>query len=198
MDKEGIPLSVRRERLDQEFSDPANLIRLTYQLYSGCADFHLYINTPRIEPITPPIIITPEQISETNYEHVYDIQDHGYRFSTSRAKDFPAGGNSMCKLFFTIEKMIGLLIERLKTGGITQDDEVQVGIQGYIKALRKAFESIINLPYNVVIVNFEPEEWGDKYLKIIEKMAEKGYGYPSETPRDLYKKLTTSANPKLK
>ena len=44
----------------------------------------------------------------------------------------------------TIEKMIFLLIERLKSGGISEETEVQVAFGGHELAQRKGFESIIN------------------------------------------------------
>jgi hypothetical protein len=79
---------------------------------------------------------------------VYTIQDHGYKLSTSKAEDMFSVGLSMCKLYYTIEKMIFLLMERIKTGGIDDQTEVRVSLGGHELAQRKAFESIINLQSN--------------------------------------------------
>ena len=99
-----------------------------------------------------------------------------------------SAGMSMCKLFYTIEKMIYLLIERLKTSGVDAETEVQVAFGGHEIAQRKAFESIINLTYNVVATNFDPGVWGERYLQTVKRLADKGYGYPSEAPRDNFRK----------
>jgi hypothetical protein len=98
-------------------------------------------------------------------------------------------GMSNCKLFFTIEKIIFLLIERLKAAGINQETEVQVAFSGHQLPQRKAFESIINLSYNVVVTNFDPGSWGERYLKSVKDIAGKGYGYPAEAPRTPYTHL---------
>ena len=94
----------------------------------------------------------------------------------------------MCKLYYTIEKMIFLLIERLKEGGIDKDTEVEVAFDGHELAQRKCFDSIINLSYNVVVTNFDPGTWGERYLAATKRLADLGYGYPPESPRDIYRK----------
>ena len=58
---------------------------------------------------------------------------------------------------------------------------------------RNGFESIINLQYNVVVTNFDPGAWGDTYLQTVKRLADKGYGYPPEAPRDKYRHLTSNA-----
>ena len=108
-----------------------------------------------------------------------------------------SAGMSMCKLFFTIEKMINILISRLKSGGVSQETEVQVAFGGHEIAQRKAFESIINLSYNVVVTNFEPGEWGERYLENVKRMASK-YGYPPEAPRETYKQSYNSSSAGIK
>ena len=102
----------------------------------------------------------------------------------------------MCKLYYTIEKMIFLLVERLKTGGVAAETEVQVAFGGHELAQRKGFESIINLSYNVVVTNFDPGVWGDHYLKMAKRLADKGYGYPSEAPRDTYRQSHAASSMK--
>lgn len=174
---------------EDDLNDPFALAARVYQLWWSWADFHLYVISPNIDIISPPILIKPETIPGTDeLEFVYTIHDSGYKLSASKAEDMPASGLSMCKLFFTIEKMIGLFIERLKSAGVDGETEVQVAFGGHELAQRKAFEVIINLSYNVVVTNFDPGVWGEGYLKNVKRVADLGYGYPSESPRDPYKK----------
>lgn len=186
---------MRQQIIVDNYDNPVSMIDKVYQVCWHWANFELYIVDPFIEPISPPVLIQPESLGEGEYEFVYPIADQGYRLSTSKAQEMFSAGMSMCKLHFTIEKMISILIERLKLGGISSETEVQVAFGGYEKAQRKAFESIINLNYNVVVTNFEPGIWGERYLKAVKIMAERGYGYPSESPRQPYLKHT-SAGPK--
>ncbi len=180
--------SVRREIMREDLSDPVKMLERVNQIWWRWADFHLYITSPAIAPIVPPLLIEPEKISKTEeYEHVYNIYDHGDKLTTSKSEEMYTAGMSMCKLYYTIEKMIAMLVERLQSAGIDETSEVQVAFGGFIMAQRKAFESIINLPYNIVVSNFEPGEWGDSYLEAVKQAADRGYGYPSETPRDNYK-----------
>ncbi|CEG55887.1 hypothetical protein [Legionella fallonii] len=180
-------LDFRKAMIEEDLSNPITLVERVYQIWWHWADFHLYISSPHIERISPPIIIEPEIISGTNEkEFVYNILDSGYKLSTSKSQDMMSAGMSMCKLYFTIEKMIDILISRLKSGGISTETEVQVAFGGHELPQRKAFESIINLSYNVVVTNFEPGEWGERYLSNVKRMADK-YGYPPEAPRDTYK-----------
>jgi hypothetical protein len=83
------------------------------------------------------------------------------------------------------------LVERLKAGGVATDTEVQIAFGGHELAQRKGFESIINLSYNVVVTNFDPGPWGERYLQIVKRLADKGYGYPPESPRDTYRQSHT-------
>ncbi len=179
---------MEENRLLLQTEDPVSLVEKVYQLWWHWADFHLYIISPTIDTVSPPIIIPPEQLSGTDEkEFVYPIHDHGYKLSTSKAVDMYSVGMSMCKLFYTIEKMIFLLVERLKTGGVGADVEVQVAFGGHELAQRKAFEVIINLGYNVVVTNFDPGPWGERYLQVVKGLAAKGYGYPAEAPREIYR-----------
>jgi hypothetical protein len=163
-------------------------IARVYQLWWYWADFELYVITPTLDIFTPPIILPPEIITDTNeLEFVYTIHDHGYKLSTSKAENMYSAGMSMCKMHFTIEKMIFILVERLKSTGTSTETEVQVAFGGHELAQRKAFESIINLNFNVVVTNFDPGVWGERYLQIVKRLADKGYGYPPEAPRDIYR-----------
>ena len=178
----------RRDMMEDIFKDPNVLLVHVLHISQNWADFHITVVSPFIEPIHPPIIHQPEKLEETEeVEHVYAIHDYGYKLSASKSEDMFSSGLSMAKLHNTIEKMIYLLVERLKTGGVGDETEVQVAFFGHESAKRKAFESIINLTLNVVVTNFDPGEWGESYLERIKIMADKGYGYPKESPRDTFR-----------
>lgn len=179
---------LRNAFMKDDLDDPVRLVERVYEIWRHWADFHLYINTPTIPAISPPLLHEAELLPGSNErEFVYTIHDEGFKLSTSKSEDMFSAGMSMYKLFMTIEKMIYLLIERLKSGGIDTETEVQIAFGGHLIAQRKAFESVINLPYNIIVTNFDPGTWGDEFLSIIKNLADKGYGYPSETPRDTYK-----------
>ena len=178
----------RRQLLVENFDDPVLLVEYVYHIWRNWADFELYVISPFIEPISPPLVIKPGLIPDSNEpEFVYTIYDHGHKLTTSKAEEMFSAGMSMCKLFYTIEKMIYLLLERLKSGGISTETEVQIAFGGHEIAQRKAFESVINLSYNVVVTNFDPGIWGEKYLQSVKRIADKGFGYPQGTPRDVYR-----------
>jgi hypothetical protein len=181
------PLELRKQDMEADLNDPVTLIEWVYQIWMRWADFHLFIISPSIPKISPPVVIKPEMIPGTNeLEHVYNIQDSGSKLSASKGEDLLNAGMSMCKLYMTIEKMIYILVERLKSSGINTETEVQVAFGGHLLAQRKAFESIINLAYNVVVTNFDPGAWGERYLQIVKQNAEK-FGYPPEAPRSVFK-----------
>lgn len=171
---------------------------IAYRLNWSWADFQLYIISPVMLPNTPAVIIPPEPLLDgPGLEFVYPIYDYGFKLATSKAEDMFSSGMSMCKLYFTIEKMIYLLIERLKAKGIGMETEVQVAFAGFILAQRKGFESIINLNYNVAITNFDPGEWGEQYLDTMKRLADKGYGYPEASPRESFRhSLSKTVGPK--
>lgn len=178
----------RRIVLQEGDLDPVTLIERVYQLWWRWADFHIYVIKPTLPTFSPPKIILPEQTDDSEeLEFVYPIHDYGYKLSMSKAEELFSAGLSMCKMYYTIEKMIYILIERLKEAGIETDSEVQVSFGGHELCQRKAFESIINLSYNVVVTNFDPGPWGEQYLQIVKRLADKGYGYPSEAPRDNFR-----------
>ncbi len=177
--------------------NPVLLVEKVYQLWWHWADFHLFIISPTIDIVFPPLLLPAEPLPNGEKEFVYPIHDHGYKLSTSKGEEMYSAGMSMCKLYFTIEKMIYILVERLKSGGIGTDVEVQVAFGGHELAQRKAFEVIINLGYNVVVTNFDPGPWGEHYLRVVQGLAAKGYGYPSEAPRDSFRH-PRSASPSAK
>lgn len=178
---------------DQDNNFLAQIEKL-YQIWWRWADFHLFIITPSVDTISPPKIIKPETIPGTHeLEFVYPIHDHGYKLSVSKGQDIYLAGLSMCKLYYTIEKMIYILVERLKSVGVSVETEVEVAFDGHELAQRKCFDSIINLSYNVVVTNFDPGTWGERYLAATKRLADMGYGYPPESPRDNYRKPHGSA-----
>lgn len=174
--------------------DEVSIIERVYQLWWHWADFELFVINPTIEVVSPPVVLSPEKIPDNDLlEFVYPIHDHGYKLSTSKGEEMYSAGMSMCKLYYTIEKMIFLLAERLKTGGVDVETEVQIAFGGHELAQRKAFESVINLSYNVVVTNFDPGVWGEKYLQTVKQLADKGYGYPPEAPRDTYRQAHSTS-----
>lgn len=182
----------------EDLNDPVSLAERVYQMWWHWADFQLHIISPHIESFSPPVLIEPEVINNDEREFVYTIHDTGAALSTSKAEDMFLAGKSMCKLYYTIEKMINILIDRLKAGGVDTETEVQIAFGGHQLGQRKGFESIINLNYNVVVTNFDPGPWGEIYLQSVKRIADKGFGYPSETPRQPYKQLhnSSSSSPK--
>lgn len=174
-----------------------SMTEIVYTLNWRWAEFQLYVISPVIQLISPPLIIPPAPLEGGGgFEFVYPIHDYGFKIATSKAEDMVSSGMSMCKLYFTIEKIIYLFVERLKSGGVDPSMEVQVAFDGFVLAQRKAFESVINLNYNVVITNFDPGEWGNRFINNIKLLADKGYGYPGESPRTSFRTAVVST-PKI-
>lgn len=183
-----------RDAFEAVFDDPAARVDLVYHLWRNWADFHIYVIDPVI-PAKPVEIIQAEMLDNGELEHVYSIHDEGYHLGTSKAEDMFSSGMSMCRLYYTIEKMINVLVERLNADGIDSETEVRVAFSGHELGQRKAFEVIINLDkMNLVVTNFDPGSWGEKYLKMVKDLAEKGYGLPPEAPRLVYREHGTPSN----
>lgn len=163
------------------------LTAAVYFLWQEWADFSIHIINPTIERYNAPIIHKPEKINENEFEFVYDICDWGDILATSKGVQGFEAGRSMCKMNYTIEKIIYLLIERLRSGGIDESTEVEIAFDGHLISQRYAFASIINLEENVVVVNFDPGRWGEVYLETLSRLSERGYGYPAGSPRDIYR-----------
>ncbi|WP_367607482.1 virulence factor [Legionella sp. W05-934-2] len=163
------------------------LTAAVYFLWQEWADFGMHVISPSIESYHAPVIHKPEKISDNEYEFVYDICDWGNILVTSKGVTGFSQGRSMCRLNYTIEKMIYLLIERLRTGGVDPQTEVEIAFEGHLLAQRYAFSSVINLEENVVVVNFDPGRWGEVYLETLSRLSERGYGYPAGSPRDIFR-----------
>jgi len=143
-------------------------------------------------------VIQPQPLVEdpSQYEFVYPIFDHGDRLLTSKEL---ASGSCMMKMYYTIDKMVNILYEKYvsaggRDGGI---DEFKIYLDGETLSIRKAFEVIINIPDNWLVMNFEPGNWGSNYLNTLQKLYDKGYNYPEAAPRDYYRHTPkASINPK--
>lgn len=190
-----VTLDDRKVAMLEDLNNPLSMVDKVYLLWWNWADFHIQILSPHFDFIKPSRIIEPEAIPGTNeYEFVYPIHDCGSKLSTSKSQDMFSVGMSMCKMYFTIEKMIYILIERLKDSGVDNETEVQVAFAGHELAQRKAFESVINLSYNLVVTNFDPGIWGERYLQNVKRLADRGYGYPPEAPRETFKQSFSGAS----
>lgn len=178
------------ERLNNlnPFADDIELVDAINYLWTLWSDFHISVSLPFIPYQEKATIIEPDVDSKTKQvEQVYPIFDYGNKMSTSRGEDLILGHRTMGKLYNTIEKMIGLMVKRIKEhqlpeGGDTQP-EARVAFAGHELGQRKAFESVINLEENVVVTNFDPGTWGDKHLQMVKELADRGYGLPKPSPR---------------
>ncbi len=171
------------------------------------AYFELRIEHPSFVLTEQPVIIKPAPLEDDKHqvEHVYSIFDFGDRLITSKVTEHQIENLSMLKMFYTIEKMVFIMhdkISKIDSGGSTSDDkqnEFMFYLDGHILCLRKAFEVIINLPDNWLVMNFEPGEWGNSYISALQRLREQGYQYPPPAPRDIYRHVLgkTSSKPRL-
>jgi hypothetical protein len=138
-----IPSEINLPANNDDLNDPITLVERVYQIWWHWADFHIHVITPHIDTINPPILIEPQFITDDEKEFVYPIHDTGSKLSTSKSQDMYLAGKSMCRLFYTIEKMIFILVERLKAGGIDTELEVQVAFSGHQIAQRKALNPLL-------------------------------------------------------
>ncbi|MBA4695935.1 MAG: virulence factor [Legionella sp.] len=186
---------------DKYLVSSAENLSLSEQVYqiswNLCADIRVAIISPEIPPFAVPVIIPPALVTDSGEEEfVYPIVDYGNEFATTKGFDMPATSMSNCKLFYTIEKMMRLVIERLEEQGVDGETEVQITVDGHEIACRKAFEVVINCTKNnLVIINYDPGAWGDNYLQMVKKLAAEGYGYPPEAPRETQRVRSKSISP---
>jgi hypothetical protein len=150
------------------------------------ANFQVMMVSPFVETIDPPVVINPAYDKETKlYENVYVILDHGYAFSTSRGEESAMGTTAMGKLFNTIQKIIRLIIQRLKEqaggdGAFNPEDEIKLALFGHELGKRKAFALAMDLEVNINIVNFDPRVWGERFIANLKNMIASGKGYPPD------------------
>lgn len=149
-------------------------------------NFQAMIVSPFVETIFPPILIPPVYNKDTQaYENVYNIYDHGYSFSTSRGEESALGTTAMGKLYNTIQKIIHLIVQRLKEkaggeGAFNPQDEIKVALFGHEFGKRKAFALAMDLEANINIVNFDPRIWGERFINNLKNMIASGRGYPTD------------------
>jgi hypothetical protein len=151
-------------------------------------------------------IFAPQAIAENpdEKEFVYPIYDFGDRLIASKATESLFAGQSMIKMFYTIDKMISIWYEKIKQKdeeergkkGKGGTGEVKIYLDGFDLCLRKAFEVIINLSDNWVVMNYDPGEWANRYLEILQKLNNQGFAYPPPAPRDYYRHGTNVKKPK--
>ena len=167
--------------------DPMLQAEIAYRLWWRWADFELTVISPNLKAISPPVVIMPEKIHDTDeVEFVYPITDYGFKLATSKGEEMYSSG-------------LSILTDRLSAEGVSAETEVLVAFGGHELLQRKGFESIINLTKNnVVVTNFDPGEWGEEYLRRVKRMVDLGYGYPAESPRIPYRQTYTSAMRKNK
>ncbi len=166
--------------------DKTDILDYVYYLRMIWADFQLYIIEPVIDVIEPTVIIAPKELENGEMESVFNIHDEGFRLGTSRGDEGLALGHSLLKYYNTIEKMVALLVDRMKTGGIAHETEVRVAFYGHELGQRKAFESILNLEHNVLVTNFDAGEWADRLMDTVLTLADRGFGLPPASPRKSY------------
>lgn len=180
--------------------DEATLMESLYYLWILWADFTVFIDAPGIPKAKEPTFILPTVDPKTKaVEPVYRIVDWGDRFITSRGEDVGVSTRSTAKFFNTIEKVIGLMLARIKEHmdfeeeggeeGGSAGPEARIVFAGHELGQRKAFESVINLRENVVVTNFDPGAWGQRHLQNIKRISDAGYGLPPQAPRSSWRKL---------
>lgn len=165
--------------------DEILLLKDVYYLWILWADFHVYITSPYFPPKFPATIIEPEYDEKTKrYEYVYPIFDYGDRFSASVGEDLIESTRATGKYLSTIEKMMRLMIERAKSveeeeeGGAGEEGaeiEIRIAFAGHEIGQRKAFKISVTSNENIVVTNFDPGEWGERQLRTMEHLADRGY-----------------------
>ena len=147
-----------------------------YYLYICWGDFHLTITKPYFDEQLPPTVIPPAVDKKTKQlEDVYPIVDYGNRFSTSPGEELAIGGRATGKLLNTVEKIISLAIARAKQGSSDPVPEIRVAFLGLDIAQRKAYKLCMDAVENVLVTNFEPGEWGERFLKSTKELLDRGY-----------------------
>lgn len=156
-------------------------IQNIYYLWLLWADFKIYITSPYLPHVSPPVRIEPEVNNKTGQaEWVYPILDAGDMLSTSRGEDIIHGIGATGKFLNTIEKLVNLAVDRcreaIRQGGDSGSTvEMRFSLHGYEVGRRKAFNVCVDSGENIVITNFDPGEWGERQLRCIQYLAERGY-----------------------
>jgi len=162
---------MRQHIMLDNVDDPVVLIEYVYQLWRAWANFELIIVSPFIEPISPPLLIDPEVITDNELEFVYPIQDCGNRLLHRKGRTCTRQA-CLCAAVFTIEKMILFIDRTPKNGWYDEQTEVQIAFGGHELAQRKAFESVINLVQRRCY-QFRPRCMGERHLQNVKRLVEK-------------------------
>jgi len=180
---EGVQNKVHVVEYDEE-----SLSKAIACLNQALAYIEMRIDNEQFKLQEDPNIIKPAPLieDESIFEYVYPIYDYGDRLLASKQSDSELNQMSMLKMYYTIEKMVMLWSEKIKETK-TAPDELFFYLEGHVYCLRKAFEVIINLPDNWLIMNFDPGEWGNNYLSTLQRLRKKDFNYPPPAPRDLYR-----------
>ena len=180
---------------DLKTGDEAYLKALEYLRVSK-AYIEIRIENSQFHLQDEPNIIQPALIegSDNALEFVYPIFDFGDRLMASKQSDLEFSSQSMIKMYYTIEKMVAIWYEKLKS--VEGGGEVLLYLDGHLLCMRKAFEVIINIPDNWIIMNFDPESWGQQYLSTLNRLRDKNFNFPPSAPRDVYKNPKTNLSPK--
>jgi len=173
--------------LIKEF-DEISLSKAIAYLNQARAFFEIRIEHEHFKLQDEPNIILPAPLEDDPnlLEHVYSIYDYGDRLVTAKQSEAEINQQSMLKMYYTIEKMIAIWNEKIHSANASSD-ELFFYIDGHVFCLRKAFEVIINLTDNWLIMNFDPGEWGNNYLATLQRLRKKDFSYPPPAPRDVYR-----------
>lgn len=177
-----------KDEVDSAFEDLLNfnliedvgMLQDVYYLWILWADFHLFITKPFVTP-RPVKIVEPGKDPQSGLpEDVYPIYDYGDVFRTSRGQDIAKGMRVTRKYLNTVDKIIRLASQRAKevedeTGVGEAEPERRVAFRGHEIGQRKGFISAINHDKQMVVVNFEPGEWGERYLSVLDELIKRGY-----------------------
>lgn len=183
--------------LNQDYNEASYTKALEY-LKLAKAYIEIRIEESRFQLRDEPIIIAPAPIEgdESYLEFVYPIHDYGDRLIACKQSDHEFSHQTMSKMYYTIEKMIFIWYEKVKALGGGDDQETLVYLDGHKYCMRKAFETIINIPDNWIVMNFDPEAWGHQYLETLNRLRKKNFDFPSSAPREDYKHLHGARLPK--
>jgi hypothetical protein len=159
------------------------LMQNVYYIWLLWVDFHIFINQPYVPPQYPPKVILPGKDPKTGQsEYVYSIFDFGDHFSTSVGENLARGTRSTGQLLNTIYKIISLVITRVQSIDVDAGGEeggdgkaIRVAFDGHEIGQRMAFKQCVMNEKNILVTNFDPGDWGERQLRTMEVLAEKGY-----------------------
>lgn len=157
------------------------------------ASLEIRIDDPRFALTEEPVVIKPAPLEDdpNQLEFVYTILDYGDRLMASKQSENQIEDLSMLRMYYTIEKMICVMSEKLHKIEPTKNEDLEKEILFYLEGhqlcMRKAFEVIINLPDNWVVMNFDPGTWGNNYLATLQRLRDKNFDYPPPAPRDYFR-----------